>query len=33
MKQAALWPVGAVFLCAEAGGYLMPLLLGPVVAT
>lgn len=24
---------GAVFLCAEAGGYLMPLLLGPVAAT
>jgi MFS family permease len=33
MKRSALWPVGAVFLCAEAGGYLMPLLLGPVVAT
>lgn len=33
MKPAALWPVGAVFLCAEAGGYLMPLLLGPVAAT
>lgn len=28
-----LWPAGVVFLCAEAGGYLMPLLLGPVATT
>jgi predicted MFS family arabinose efflux permease len=33
LKPVALWPAGVVFLCAEAGGYLMPLLLGPVTAT
>lgn len=32
-RQARLWPSGAIFLCAEAGGYLMPLLLGPVSVT
>lgn len=32
-SPSALWPVGVVFLCAEAGGYLMPLLLGPMAAT
>ena len=29
----ALWAAGALFLCAEAGGYLMPLLLAPIVST
>lgn len=28
-----LWAAGAVFLAAEAGGYVMPLLLAPVAAT
>jgi MFS family permease len=28
-----LWPVGAVFLCSEAGGYLMPLVLEAVTRT
>lgn len=32
-RIAILWPAGMVFLCAEAGGYLMPLLLGPVADT
>lgn len=32
-SRSALWPAGVVFLCAEAGGYLMPLLLGPMAAT
>ena len=32
-SRSALWPASVVFLCAEAGGYLMPLLLGPMAAT
>lgn len=32
-RAATLWPSGVVFLCAEAGGYLMPLLLAPVART
>ena len=31
--SSALWPAGGTLLCAEAGGYLMPLLLGPMAAT